>query len=182
MKTIALYGGSFDPPHIGHEAIIEALVKLDFIDQVIVTPAYLNPFKNNSFAPASLRLKWLKELCSTMKKVSVSSFEVGKNEKVPTLTTVNHLLQRYKKIYLVIGADNLEKLHQWHSYQELSKKVTFIVATREQISIPKEYIKLEISVEISSSELRNNLKIDKLPKKIAKQIVDFYNNKENNAK
>lgn len=182
MKTIALYGGSFDPPHIGHEAVIKALVKLEYIDQIIVTPTYLNPFKNNFFAPASLRLKWLKELCATMKKVSVSDFEVNKNEKVPTLTTVNHFLQMYENIYLVIGADNLEHLHRWYKYEKLRQKVTFIVVTREDISVPKEYIKLEVNRDVSSSELRNNLKIDKLPKKIANKIVDFYNKKENSAK
>jgi nicotinate-nucleotide adenylyltransferase len=62
MDSIALFGGSFDPPHIGHEAIVKALMKLDEIDKIIIMPTYLNPFKTEFFAPADLRVKWLKKL------------------------------------------------------------------------------------------------------------------------
>ncbi len=178
MRTIALFGGSFDPPHLGHEAIVKALNELSFIDHIIVMPTYLNPFKNSSVAPASRRLEWLKEIFFSMKKVEVSSFEVEQKVKVPTLKTVKHLLKSYKKIYLVIGADNLKSLDKWHGFNELKTVVIFIVATREKIDIPKGFISLQIDENISSSELRNKMNINTLSKINAKKIIKYY--KENN--
>ena len=180
MKTIALYGGSFDPPHIAHEAIVTALSNLDFLDKIIVMPTYLNPFKENSTAPAELRLKWLKDIFSQNNRVEISSYEVDQKRKVPTIESVRHLLQRYDKLYLVIGADNLASLEQWHNFEELKKNVTFIVATRDKIKIADDFIQLRIDEDISSSELRKNLDISKLPKKCAKEIAQYY--KEHNAK
>jgi len=117
MKTIALFGGSFDPPHIGHKAVVEAVLKLKEIDGVVVMPTFLNPFKNSSYAPPNLRLKWLKKIFLDKKNVKVSSYEVDKNEKIPTIKTVRYLLQKYTKIYLVVGADNLCSLHKWKGFK-----------------------------------------------------------------
>lgn len=180
MKTVALYGGSFDPPHIAHIAIVQALREKDFIDEVLVMPTFLNPFKSEFTAPASLRLKWLKEIFSEYKDVKVSSFEVDLGKKTPSIETVEYLLKSYSKIYLVIGADNLASLSSWHRYNELEKKVTFIVATREKIEIPRKYLKLIIDEDISSSQLRQKIDINKLPRQNAKEIKQYY--KENNAK
>lgn len=177
MRTIALFGGSFDPPHLGHEAIVKALNELSFIDKIIVMPTFLNPFKNSSVASATQRLEWLKEIFASMKKVEVSSFEVQLNARVPTLKTVKHLLKSYKKIYLVIGADNLKSLDKWHGFDELKSKVTFIVATREKIEIPKDFICLEIDEDVSSSELRNKMSIASLSKINAEKIVKYYKEK-----
>jgi len=81
MNTIALYGGSFDPPHLGHEAIVKALRELDFIEKVVVMPTFLNPFKESFTAPAELRLQWLKKIFSSYKDVEVSSYEVDLKKK-----------------------------------------------------------------------------------------------------
>lgn len=137
MKNIALYGGSFDPPHIGHEAVVKALLDLNYIDKIIIMPTFLNPFKDGSTASSLLRLGWLKEIYSNFKRVSVSSYEVDKNKKVPTIESVEYLLKSYEKVYVVIGADNLEKLQNWNRFTELEKLVTFIVAQRNGVEISK---------------------------------------------
>ena len=180
MKTIALYGGSFDPPHIAHEAIINALRELDFIDKVVVMPTFLNPFKKRYIAEAEVRLAWLKEMFSSYDDVEVSSYEVDQKRAVATIETIKHLKQHYDKIYLVIGADNLESLHKWHRFDELKELVTFIVATRQNIKVPSDFIQLKIDQEISSSELRKDLDDSKLPKKVRNKIVQYY--KEHNAR
>ncbi|MDD3476977.1 MAG: nicotinate (nicotinamide) nucleotide adenylyltransferase [Sulfurimonas sp.] len=180
MDTIALFGGSFDPPHIGHEAVIKALKKFKDIDKIIIMPTFLNPFKSNFYAPSSLRMKWLKEIFKEDEKVEISDYEVLQNRQVPTIETLKHLLKSYKKIYLVIGADNLAKLELWNSYDELKELVTFVVAQRDGIDIPKEFIALSVDEKISSSQLRNKMDYSKLSKKCAQEIYDFY--KENNCK
>jgi len=180
MKTIALYGGSFDPPHLAHEAIVKALSKLDFIDKVVVMPTFLNPFKETFTAPALLRLAWLKEIFSSYKNVAISSYEVDLKKKVPTIETVKHLLRSYDKVYLVIGADNLKSLPTWYKFDELKKLVTFIVVTRDMIEIPKNFIHLDINENISSSILRQKIYGSKIPKKVRNKITQYY--KEHNAR
>ena len=180
METIALFGGSFDPPHIGHKAVIEALLKLDYIEKVVVTPTFLNPFKGKSHAPSNLRLKWLKEIFSSYENVIINDYEVMQGKKIPTINTVNHLLKRYKKIYVVIGADNLGSLHSWDNFSELNKKVTFIIAKRDNLEVPSYYTTIDIDENISSTSLRHNLNVTKLTKTCANEIARYY--KENNAK
>lgn len=180
MKNIALFGGSFDPPHLGHLKIVEALKKLDFIDKIIIMPTYLNPFKSKFVADAALRLKWLDDIFQDDSSVEVSSFEVKQAAKVPTIRTVQYLKQYYDVIYLVIGADNLVSLEKWYKYDELKNLVKFIVVTREDITIPDNYIKVEVDVPVSSTQLRENIDINYLPPKIAKKIENYY--KEHNVR
>ena len=86
----AIFGGSFDPPHSGHLDIIkQTLASLD-VDKVIVVPAFLNPFKSKSYAPASLRLKWLQTMTKELENVEVSSYEIDQNRAVASIETVNH--------------------------------------------------------------------------------------------
>jgi len=177
MKTIALFGGSFDPPHIGHEAIVKSLLDFKEIDEVVVMPTFLNPFKEISHAPSQIRFKWLEDIFSEFENVNVSGYEAGMRKKVPTIQTVKHLLKRYKKIYLVVGADNLPSIDRWEGFEELKELVTIVVATREDFVIDENFLKLDIDVNISSTQLRKNIDISKLPKKCAKEIEKFYKEK-----
>ena len=180
MNTIALFGGSFDPPHIGHIAIIETLKALPFIDKVIVMPAYLNPFKSNFTAPAEMRLQWLRDIFYNDEKVEINDYEVSLQKATPTIETVSYLKQFYEKIYVVIGADNLKSLHKWHKYDKLKDMVNFIVVTRGGVDIPEGYLQVQLNESISSTELREKLNPEKLPQKYAQQIQKFY--KEHNEK
>jgi nicotinate-nucleotide adenylyltransferase len=180
METIALFGGSFDPPHIGHEAIVKALKEFKEVDKVVIMPTYLNPFKSKFYAPSSLRMKWLKKIFSDYKNVEISSYEVGQKKAVASITTVKHLLKSYKKIYLVLGADNIASLHKWHRYDELCELVTFVIAPREGVEISSQFLRLDVDIKISSTKLRQDIELSKLPKKCAQDIYNYY--KENSCK
>lgn len=174
MKTIALFGGSFDPPHLGHKAVVDAILSTLDVDEVVVMPAYLNPFKSKVYASGALRLKWLQEIFSSYKNVKIDDFELTWKQKVPTLQTVRHLLQRVQKIYLIIGADNLKTLDNWFGYEELRTLVTFVVATRDNEPIGSEFLCLHVSCEISSTLLRQEMKKEFLPACVADEIEKFY--------
>lgn len=154
MESIALFGGSFDPPHTGHKAIVEAAQNLKEIDKVVIMPAFLNPFKSKSHSTPQQRLAMVKEMFKDNDNVEVSDFEVNQKQKVPSIITVKYLLKKYDKIYLIIGADNLESLHKWQNYEELKTLVTFIVASRDNIRIPEKYITLNVDVPVSSTQIR----------------------------
>lgn len=180
METIALFGGSFDPPHIGHKAIVDSLCNFKDVDKVIVMPTFLNPFKSKFYAPASLRVKWLKKIFKGYKKVEISGYEVEQKKAVASITTVKHLLKSYKKVYLVIGADNLASLEKWYKYDELKELVTFVIAPRDAIEISSSFLRLDIDEDISSTSLREDIELSKLPEECAQEIYDYY--KENRCK
>jgi len=175
--AIALFGGSFDPPHSGHITVIyEALRSLP-IDRLIVVPAYVNPFKNGTHAPAALRLKWLQAIFEAEEHVDVSDFETAQGQPVRSIETVLHYRQKDPEIYLIIGADNLEFLSKWHRFDELDRLVTWVVATRDQQQIDPHFLTLDVSEAVSSTQLRQTIQHELLPKKVANEIAIYYKEK-----
>ncbi len=173
---IAIFGGSFDPPHKGHIAIVQkALAMLD-IDFLFVVPAFRNPLKSHFNAPPNLRLRWLKKIFLAQKKVIVSDYEIRRGRPTYTLQTLQYLRKKYtpKKIYLIIGGDNLKSLHLWYRYKKLQKLAEFVVATRSGYRVPKKYKKIVVNLPISSTSLRKNPQRRYLYPLIADEIIDFY--------
>jgi len=83
LLKIAIFGGSFDPPHKGHESIVnEALKTLD-IETLFVVPTYLNPFKDSFVADEKTRLSWLEKLFKDKNKIKILDFEIKQKEQFP---------------------------------------------------------------------------------------------------
>ncbi len=179
--NIAIFGGSFDPPHTGHEEIVNSALNTLNIDKLIVVPNFLNPFKNSSFIDAKNRFFLLQKLFKKNKNVEVIDFEISQNRSVYTIETVEYLLKSYKceNIYMIIGTDNLEKLHLWHEYKKLNSLVKFVVASRSGY-LNQNYgniTTLDVNVEISSTNLRNNLDLQYIPKEIQNDVKKLWHNK-----
>ena len=171
--NIAIFGGSFDPIHIGHIEIVKSALRVLDIDKLIVVPTFLNPFKESFLAQPKVRLNWLKEVFEGEEKVKVSDFEIKQNRPTASIVTVKYFKKRLnpKKIYLIIGADNLSLLHKWKDFRELKEIVEFVIVTRERFEIPKGYKKLVVDIDISSSELRANIDKKFLPNSISYEII-----------
>lgn len=92
---IALFGGSFDPPHAGHDAAVGAILSVLKPDLLVIMPSFLNPFKKSFSAPPQLRLKWCRALWSDAPHVEVSDYEISQNVPVPTIQSVKFLLEKY---------------------------------------------------------------------------------------
>lgn len=92
---IALFGGSFDPPHAGHDAAVKAILSSLKPDLLIIMPSFLNPFKKSFSAPPQLRLRWCQALWSDAPGVEVSDYEISQNRPVPTIQSVKFLLEKY---------------------------------------------------------------------------------------
>lgn len=178
---IAIYGGSFDPVHTAHvEVVSKALKKLD-IDKLIVVPAYLNPFKQNFYLEPKLRFDLLKKVFNDVKNVQVSDYEISQEKVVYSIQTVKYLKKLYNasKIYFIIGADNLKALNKWNSIEELKSLVTFVVATRKDYEVKKKnFLTLDVSIDISSTSLREKLDLDFIPIQIKDDILKIKNKGE----
>lgn len=177
MVKIALFGGSFDPPHIGHHKIIEkALESLD-IDKLIVVPAYLNPFKHASHASPIQRLHWCKELFHHP-KVEISSFEIDQHKSIYSAHTIAHFLANYDVKYFIIGADNVATLNKWYNFEWINERIIWAVAHRDGIEFETSHLKawvdLPLEANISSTMIRNALMIDHVDHKIKDEIIKVY--------
>lgn len=92
---IALFGGSFDPPHAGHDAAVKAILSALKPDLLVIMPSFLNPFKKSFSAPPQLRLRWCRALWSDAPHVEVSDYEISQNRSVSTIQSVKFLLEKY---------------------------------------------------------------------------------------
>lgn len=177
--NVAFFGGSFDPPHFGHDSIVKMTLQTLDIDKLIIMPTYISAFKNEFNAPPKLRFEWVKKVWGNLPKVEISDFEINENRPVPTIESVKHLYELYNidKFYLIIGADHLPTLEKWHHFDELCKLVIFIIAQRNHINIPNKLKKFDINVNISSSQIKANLEDDKIPEIIKDEVIKFYQGK-----
>jgi nicotinate-nucleotide adenylyltransferase len=171
---LALFGGSFDPPHIGHVEVVTKALEVLNVDKLIIVPAWRNPFKPSVVAEGDIRYGWLKEIFANTEKVEISDFEIMKARSVYTVETVTHYAPLYDEIYLIIGADNLENLKKWHSYDELDSLVTWVVACRNDIPIPENMIRLTLNAPISSTDFRTSNTPLGLETKIEQKITTYY--------
>ena len=92
---IALFGGSFDPPHAGHDASVKAILSSLKPDLLVIMPSFLNPFKKSFSAAPQLRLRWCRALWGDTPHVEVSDYEISQNHPVSTIQSVKFLLEKY---------------------------------------------------------------------------------------
>ncbi len=183
--VIALFGGSFDPPHLAHQQIVNMLSKLEDIDYVVVMPAYLNPFKKASHASAMQRLSWCATLF-TEDNVIVSDFETSKQRSVYTIETIKALEEKYTLKYIAIGTDNLADIERWKDFDIINKKVIWLLFTRGKLAnkpkILRQYKVIHIENSTSSSKVRDNGIYDKIDKKILKEVKKIYETEKHENK
>lgn len=181
--NIAIFGGSFDPPHFGHDEVVKSVLKNLNIDKLIIIPTFLNPFKSEFGAPPNLRLQWCRSLWGNLSpKIIVSDYETSQNRAVASIDSVSYFKNKFNasRIYLIIGADQLNSLHKWHRYDELKALVSFVIACRDDIKIDENLQKLDINVKISSSKIKSELNFKQVPSAILSSVQSFY--KDKNAK
>ncbi len=168
--TIAIFGGSFDPPHKGHQLIVEKAIEKLEIDQLFVVPAYLNPFKSSSLADASTRLAWCHTLFDPIEHVKVDDYEIKEGKSTVTSQSVKHFNQRYHVKYLIIGSDNLSTLTKWHEFEWLNETVTWVIATRDDHHLDtgalNQWELLPIEAPMSSTQIREEKDLQYIDEKI----------------
>ncbi len=172
--TVAIFGGSFDPPHKAHQLIVEKAIEVLEIDHLVVVPAFLNPFKSSSVASATQRLEWVHTLFNNFKKVIVSDYEIKEGKSTTTQHTVKYFNKVYNVKYLIIGSDNLSTLTKWHNFSWLNQSITWVIATRSSytldISSLRDYKILKIDMPISSTQIREKNSLHFIDKQIQKSV------------
>jgi len=181
LKKYAIFGGSFDPPHLCHEELVKKCLKELGLDKLFLIPTFLSPFKSAFAAPPKMRYEWLCKVFEKYEKVSVLDIEIKKQKAVFTIDTIEELTaiidkQSCDKIYLIIGSDNLCNFTKWHRYEELIKLVEVVVVSRGSTTFG-EYKTIFLECAFSSSEYRNLLDPQMLSCEIREAVMSFYEGK-----
>ncbi len=167
MKRIALYGGSFDPVHLGHLLVAQAAIEEWQLDKIFFIPAAQSPFKPDvQISAASLRLRMLRLALAGEIRAEVDDQETRRGGISYSIDTIRDYQKRFPEaeIFYLIGADNVEALPKWHEPNELAKAVRFFAIPRPgslTITFPNpfrgEYLR-GFPLGVSSSQIRERVK------------------------
>jgi len=181
LKKYAIFGGSFDPPHLCHEEIVRLCLEELELDCLFVVPTFLSPFKSSFSAPPAMRYEWLCEIFEEYKNVKVLDIEIKKQKTsymIETATEIAGLVgkQSCDKIYLIIGSDNLADFKKWHRHEELIKLVEPVIISRNG-AVSSVYNVILLDCAFSSSAFRESLDVLMISKKIRESVTSFYKGK-----
>lgn len=132
-KGLGILGGTFDPIHIGHLRIAEAVYERIALEQIIFIPAFVPPHKvGQDYAPAEHRYAMTELAVKSYPHFTVSDMELRRSGVSYTIDTLRELRQIYpdKELYFIIGADSVAQLHTWNSINEMLQLATFVAAGR----------------------------------------------------
>ena len=186
MSFTAIFGGTFNPFHIGHYQILSSLCRQEFIDKVLVIPDNIPPHKDfNAEITNQDRINMCKIACEDFEMAEISLCEMERNGKSYTYETVMYLKEKYKdtEFACVCGGDMVLTLDSWYKFDKLKSLVTFIVFNRSNNPLFNEKVEQlknigakiividEEIVSVSSTDLRSNLKRELIPEKIYDYII-----------
>lgn len=195
--NIAILGGSFDPPHIGHYFVASQIVEHGLADEVWLMPDYSHPFEKK-LSSIEHRLAMTK-LLEINPHIKVSDFAITRNKMSYTIDILDELQLKYPNDHIsyVIGSDNLKSFRKWDEWERLVKEKTIIVFPRDTHlhflpnrvkkafgldMIPKHIIVMDmkgiIVTNISSTHIRMQLSRNKpihfeVPEKVEEYIKKY---------
>lgn len=176
-----LFGGTFDPVHIGHLRIANEALKAFSLSQVIFVPASSPPHKDTSMVtPFEDRLRMLAIACAPYPSFSVSALEANQQPSY-TINTLEQVRQEMKpgdELFFLIGADAFDEIQTWHQWQQVITLTNFIVVSRpgKTYAVPAgaKVFPLEgLDLAISSSELRQRLRNGEPAPEVPAEVREF---------
>jgi len=190
MAVTAIFGGTFNPLHIGHYEMLDAVNKLEYIERIFLMPDNIPPHKTCDYlAPDSDRIEMCRIICKDFSKAELCLVEFEREGKSYTFDTVKELKKIYPKesFYFVCGGDMITSLDTWHRWDELIKEVGFIAFNRKgegeafRFAVDRfKALGADIKVvdktvtAVSSTELRADIKGKKnlIPEKVYRYIAE----------
>jgi nicotinate-nucleotide adenylyltransferase len=140
---LGYFGGTFDPPHLGHLAVAQAAADAFDLDRVLMVPTGVQPLRPVSpLAPFADRLAMVSLLCKQYPRLQPAALEAPRNPPVPnyTVDTLERLLadepqaETTPELFVIVGADAFQSVPQWRSPERLLSMAQWIVVTRPRLT------------------------------------------------
>lgn len=186
---IGIYGGSFNPIHIGHTSLAQSLIKQQIVDEVWLLVSPLNPLKQSSnpdILDYEERLHIARLATKGMQGIRVSDFESSLPIPSYTVTTLNELTKTYPQhtFCLIIGADNWQDFRKWYKWEEILASYPIVIYRRPgyDLDTTSETFLSAKSITIadtplypiSSTEIRQAIRQGQIPTEwLAPEVVKY---------
>lgn len=164
---IALYGGSFDPVHLGHLLVAQAAHEELGLDKVTFVPAAQSPFKpDRKLSPDSIRVQMLRLALVGRTYCELDCLELERGGVSYTIDTIRVYKERYPgaEMFYLIGGDHTGQLPKWREADELGQLVEFVVIPRPgqpEQALPEGFRGRHLSgfpLGVSSSQIRQRVR------------------------
>lgn len=140
-KRIALYGGTFDPVHLGHVEIARRVSELFEIEKVLFVPAQAPPHKVGRRVTEPIhRYAMLALATQDDPRLSISTFELDAPDRRYTVHTVEHFQETLgdsTELFFIMGADSWSEITTWREWERLLAMINHIVVTRPGYEVPQ---------------------------------------------
>ncbi len=174
MSKVGIFGGTFDPVHIGHVELAKQAAKELKLTETLVIPTGESPFKDKTGASFRQRFEMVQLAFEGSDGFAVSDIEKklgGKSYTINTIRALKEIYPQKTEFYLIIGGDQLFSLEKWFRYEAILKETHVVAVTREGISYTDmaEYANeigrvkvLNLTVpDVSSTQIRDMIKSGK---------------------
>jgi len=194
-KRVAIFGGTFDPPHLGHFILAEQIKNRFDLAEIIFMPAGKPPHKKNKdISPDLDRYKMLKLAVDKNQDFSLSDWELSRDSYSYTAKTMKKFVPDLdaEDVFFIIGADSLAEIFKWKEPEYLLSEGKFIVFNRpgydfEKILSQQRYRPYldnitaykGLNIEISSSYIREECRKENSIRYLTLSEIEVYI-KENN--
>lgn len=155
---IAVFGGSFDPPHIGHAMVAQWVLMTGQADEVWFTPTFAHALKERHLSPWEDRCNWVDLMARSFGGKAVCCvIEDTLPQPSYTINTLEALEREFPgwEWRLVVGSDILSQTYRWHRWDDIKERFSPIVANRASFKLPYQP---PVFPNINSSEIRRLLR------------------------
>ena len=177
-RSIALFGGSFNPPHVCHTLASLWVLQTQPVDEIWWIPTYQHAF-DKSLASFDERLEMCHLATAELQRIQIHTIERDLGGESRTIDTVRELHRRHPGVdfSLVIGADILEEIHRWKNWEGLIELVSLIVVGRKGYAHPNSDQIVDLALpDISSTIIRDalaNSRYDEIHDWIPRSVLNY---------
>jgi nicotinate-nucleotide adenylyltransferase len=162
---LGIFGGTFDPPHLGHLVAASEVAAALTLDRVVWVPAAVHPFKRGRVAaPPAVRLEMVRAAIAGDPRFTADGVELERSGPSYTVDTLRALQARHPgaELFFVTGAENLRELHLWHQPDEVVRLARLVGVWRGGEGVPADarYPAQAVRVtriDLSSTEVRRRV-------------------------
>lgn len=177
-RGLAVFGGAFDPPHLSHRRLAEAVLQQLPVASLLVLPAGDHPHKANGLSPAEHRLAMCTLAFSDLPNLQLDPREIHRPGPSYTVDTLLELRAEFqdRTIYFLLGSDNLSQLPSWHQSARIRTLCELVVYPRLGAPIPPDcphQVLAGPADAVSSTELRQQLARGQRPTSLAPAVADY---------
>ena len=183
---IGIFGGTFNPPHLGHVRLANEAAERIGADKMLIIPSCIPPHKMpGKLASGEERMEMCR-LAFDDEIFEISSIELDRGDKSYTVETLRELKKLYpdSELYFIIGSDMLETFMQWYRWEEILSLATLCAASREEgfkadlsVYTPEQrerIIFLDFEpLEVSSTQIRVEIAKNAVPEYISPEVLKY---------